>query len=306
MKRSAKIALGIALTCIGLGLILAFVGKWMLGPSAASDVFVLDSIGTESKTVPITEPFHSVEINDIRCDVRILPAGDGECAVSYTDSSLYIHSIEVKDYTLFIEVEETGTWADHLFVLESQAYMDLYLPEQTLVDLNIATTSGDIDVSSLSARSIRLSSTSGDILCTAQAGEELCVETISGNIELSNSGTGTVSIRSTSGEIDLCGMQPATLSASSTSGDIELEDLTVAGKLDVSTSSGCVGFSGIDAPAAGISTASGDVEGTVLTTKHFITSTISGDVLVEDTALSDQVWEVSTASGSIEIQIGPD
>lgn len=307
MKKGTKIALGIALVCIGLGLILTLIAFSMDGYSL-SDINInrMDTVNTVIKTEQISDDFHSININDVQCDIRILPSTDSRCKVVYTDSDLCTHHIRVENYTLYIEAEDVGDFSDHLFVIQGSAEVTVYLPMDTLVELNLETVSGSIAVTpDFSLRSANLSTTSGEIDFTAQVSESLDAATTSGSIEISGTSQCEVDASSTSGDISLVNMEPASLSAATTTGDIELEDVVVSGQLNLSTASGDVELIQVDAHSAQIGTASGDIEGSILSPKQFETDTVSGDIRVENTHNAKDYWEVSTTSGCIELVIVP-
>ncbi len=87
MKSTTKILIIIAVCCIGAGLIVFSAAIAVL--ENGRSVFKYEM--SEIKTVNVTELFDSIEINEIMCDIEVLPSYDGQCRVVYRDVGKFIH-----------------------------------------------------------------------------------------------------------------------------------------------------------------------------------------------------------------------
>lgn len=309
MNKGTKIALIVALCCIGLGLVLFLFGLSMVG----FDGFDFDSLRNGSvdttnsvvKTASVSETFSNIEIADVECDLFILPSADGSCHVEYTDSDLYIHEIEVKGDTLTISREDIGSWEDHIFVMwGDNTYVKVYLPADTYEDLDLSTVSGDIHVErGFTFANMDAASTSGNIGLFSQVEKSVDISTTSGSIEISSAGSEEMSLNCVSGDISLEDMDVGDLSASTTSGDITLDRVLIAGMMDLDTASGDIELEEVDSESANCSTGSGDISGDILKAKDFRADTGSGEIRVPRSDPNAGIWDLSTGSGDIHLNI---
>lgn len=287
MKKGTKIALIVAACFIGLGLILLCVSACMQGFNLSSlSSGTVDTTNTVVKTAEITDSFHSIRVDEVECDVQILPAADGKCSVVYTDCDRFAHKIAVTDQTLTITYEETGSWADHIqFNLNTEHYVKVYLPMDTLEKLEITAASGDISVSK--------SFTFADVAMT----------TASGDIAFSSQVSGALSASAASGDVKLNNVTAGSLTADSGSGDFVLSQVIITGHMSMETGSGDIELDQVDSTTAKLETGSGDIEGTILSPKNFDADTGSGELRLPNYDPSAGLWELDTGSGDIELSI---
>ena len=147
-------------------------------------------------------------------------------------------------------------------------------------------------------------SDSPDVQVLLPQGLSLDIFTTSGNAELSDVTAQTLSIATSSGDVDLSQTQADTLTLSSTSGDLELDQVTAAESASLETTSGELELKNctINAPVT-IYTVSGDLDGQAVISGDLTISTTSGDV---DLNLSGSPahasGEISTVSGELDLQ----
>lgn len=305
MKNYTKIALIVAFCCIAAGLLLAIPFMDHMGMANISiTVPKTVSSETEEKSFPISGEIRSIDIEDISCNVHILPSADGQCRIDYTDNDMLEHRIKSDNANLSIEVEETGDWFNRFVSVQQEEYVIVYLTECALERVCIETISGEIEISpDISIESAELSSISGNILCSAPVLDRLNAASTSGRIEIESASGCLMNIQTTSGDIFLKSLSPAELHASTASADLILRNICVEGTMELNTASGDIELHEVDAHDANLGTVSGDVEGSILTPKNFITSTVSGNIQVEDSYNAKETWAISTVSGDIEIEI---
>lgn len=163
-------------------------------------------------------------------------------------------------------------------------------------EFQASTSSGDVTIPNITAKTVSLNSTSGDIEVGAiytdvsDAAGAVTIATSSGNIEVDQL-TGGMDIESTSGEITVKQLTGETKIKSS-SGNIKSE--TITGDTRLETTSGDISVKHIDgavtaeASSGRIEIHEGSGERTVRTT--------SGDIQLEDIA---GVWDIQSSSGEV-------
>lgn len=110
--------------------------------------------------------------------------------------------------------------------------------EQQLSDLNIVTTSGDIDLNSqLKIENVTLKSTSGDIYTQFLASSIISMKTVSGDIENESIDAVDVKLKSTSGDIKNTWLRGG-IECSTISGNIKLNYFDITGKSTMNSTSG--------------------------------------------------------------------
>lgn len=159
-----------------------------------------------------------------------------------------------------ITVSESNKPRFHLFYIGfmEQTVYDVYIPKEykesleiravsgdveveeslEFEDLTISSTSGDIKMGDVEAKSIKIESISGDIKLGHLTNENLRLKTVSGDIRV-ESEKGKIEAKTTSGTIEIKELE-GNGELTSVSGDIKSDDFKVAGASRVKTTSGNV------------------------------------------------------------------
>ena len=275
MRKGVKISLCLVLS----GMMLIGMGGAMMG----FDLTKLDTATYIERNEIVNEPFTEVVIDCDAADVTVLPSPDGVCRVESKVNRDFEYSLTVQGDKLRI-CYEAGVWYRHLNVHLVKTYITVYLPEKQYKGLKIDLISGDVVVKDLQIEKSEIETISGDVKVNDWNGDLLDIETTSGDVELKNCSTDTLSV-----EI--------------VSGDIEIEDLVAKGAITLDCTSGDIEFSRMDGADLRIETVSGDVEGSLLSNKHFIAKSTSGDIDIPDSDSSAGKCIAKTTSGDIEIKI---
>ena len=301
MSKSKKIAILTAVCCLLGGLALAFVSIWMLGfdfGKLNNDVYV-------SKEQTVTETFEHIDIKQIDQDIRIVPATQGECKLSWRENEKLPVSIKVEEGTLCITQTDERRWWDNIgihFDDSENAELTLYLPEGEYEKLLLKSVSGDIFVSKeLSFSQATVHTTSGDVSLAAQISAGLSMKTTSGDVRAEGVLGGAVLLESTSGDISLSNSTADTLTINTTSGDMELDTLTVQGSVQLDANSGDIEFKHLQAGEINIEVTSGDVEGTLIGSYLFSAQSTSGNVRVPESDPGAAPCNIKTTSGDIDV-----
>lgn len=149
----------------------------------------------------------------------------------------------------------------------------------------------------------KLRSASGDMeLSGASFAEDLTTETASGDMTLSNVLARGLRLRSASGDVHMERVCAETLNVESRSGDMDLERVLSKGDFLCKTTSGDVSLESCDSPQMGFTTVSGDISGSLLHGKQFSCRTVSGEMNLPG-GTPQGTCSISTVSGDADLEI---
>ena len=301
MKKSTKIALIVAGGCIALGIILCALGL----------VFIEDHIMNinvrrfSQTTHEIEEEIHSISVEEIECDVRILVSSDGTRRVECSDGDRIFSVVKVNDGTLKVKRIDDRRWYEHIGIWWNHTpTLNIYLPEGEYESLDILTVSGDVEIpTSFKFKDVNVKSTSGDISSFCRVTDGLTAESTSGDVTVRGVQGGEAEVTTTSGEIDISDVDAVALSVKTTSGDIELYRIKLDTMMSVYSVSGDIDIDASDAASLELESTSGDIDAVLLSSKNFITDTVSGDVSVPPSDTNAGRCSVTTTSGDVLIKL---
>lgn len=238
----------------------------------------------ERNVYSVNESFDKIDIDVEIIDVYFKLAEDGICKIECDESEEMKCSYTVKDNTLVISVQEKNKWYDFIQFVPKSPKMTLYLPMNEYTALAVESETGDINVSrDFTFSNIEIDSTTADVEFSAKVSETIDIETTTGDVTIKN-------------------ITANQLNVVTTTGDVELYNVIVEKKMDIETTTGDVEIKDSDAEEIAIETTTGDVSGTLLSDKVFITDTTTGDVDVPKTTTGGKC-EITTTTGDIEIDI---
>lgn len=139
-----------------------------------------------------------------------------------------------------ITVKENNKSRFHLFYIAfmNQTVYDVYIPKEYKESLEIKAVSGDVEVEeSLKFEDLTISSTSGDIRMGNVEAKSIKIESISGDIKLGNLTDEDLRLKTVSGDIRIESAK-GKIEAKSTSGTIEIKEID--GNVELTTVSGDV------------------------------------------------------------------
>lgn len=177
-------------------------------------------------------------------------------------------------------------------------------------EIELCTTSGDMEIRRLAAARVRMQTSSGDLSVKELEAEQLLIQTSSGEQELENVTCQRVALRSGSGDIDARNMRGKELSAEAGSGEVELQaDMetfavrTGSGDINVTPGSEARQI-GLDAGSGSVYLNMGRVEGA-----NIVTHTGSGERNIRGYETSGLSYgsgvcqvKIGTGSGDIEVK----
>lgn len=234
-------------------------------------------------------------------DIKVIQYGKKDLDSKYffeathTDSSLNI-----------LQSRKTRNFC-FLFCFFPQNRIEVQIPKAYQNTLKVKTTSGDIELTSISLEELDLHSTSGDIIVNGVIeSPKINIETVSGEIEVDSIQTKEGYVKTVSGDIKANRLVADTIKTTTVSGDVDFAVLE--GSVSLSTTSGDVDLERFLLQGdSNIHTVSGDVkvslqEGSSCELKL---KSVSGDKkLPNDSAIvadAKYVFSIKTTSGDITV-----
>lgn len=198
------------------------------------------------------------------------------------------------------DVTLAGTYPDKAMVQTASG--DVSLDGIFGGELEVLTASGSQNLKGRFA-SGKLRSASGDMeLSGASFTGDLTAETASGDMTLSNVLARGLRLRSASGDVHMERVCAEILNVESRSGDLNLEQVLSKGDFLCKTTSGDVSLEGCDSPKMGFTTVSGDISGSLLHGKQFSCRTVSGEMNLPG-GTPQGTCSISTVSGDADLEI---
>ena len=319
MKRATKIWIAAATLSILIGGLI-FVGAMHLNQW---DFTKLSTGKFVTSTHRITESFNQIDIEADTAVIDLLPSQNGECTVICYERENEVHSVEVRDGTLDIELNDTRKWYERIGINLGSPKITICIPAGEYGDLNIKTDTGSISIpSDFSFTEIDVSADTGNVRCLADVNNAAKIETDTGNISVENMRAGSmclkvdtgkiivtdvscendITVNVSTGKVKVEGLSCKNLTSEGDTDDILLKGVRAEGGLTVTRTTGDVSFDGSDAAEIFVETDTGDVRGTLLTEKIFIAETDTGRVSVPSSA-SGGKCKITTDTGNINIEI---
>lgn len=260
MRKSTKIWLITAASLVSLGLITftaaMTVNHW--------DFSRLNTVKYESVAYEITEDFENISILTQTSDIHFAISEDGNCKVSCNQMENEKHSVSVTDDTLTIQPVHDTFWIEYIGISLGTPSITIYLPKSEFENIQVNTTTGNIDLENITATNIEFSVTTGDVKIT--------------------------------------NCQCDTLISEGSLGNLTLTDVIAAESFSLTRSTGDIRFNRCDAGKIFAKTDLGNVEGSLLSDKVFLTRTDLGTVDVPSTTTGGKC-ELYTDTGNIKIKI---
>ena len=323
-----KFALLLALIFVASAVIAGVIYAVQYGSTGFSAInFNSDSVkgGTnvDEERTEALQGISSISIEGVSEDIKLIPVETDEVKAHFYGN----YSSTNADFKPELIVERTGSslkikiqYKPNLRVMNYRANLnlDVYIPKQFTDNLELKSTSGDIDADELILESFKYNNVSGNLNVDRINAKKATFVTVSGEVAIEglfdsfsfDSVSGYLSsdnfeskasnLDTTSGEIKLAG-NPGDITATSVSGNLALTYSSFANKIGAVTTSGEVT---IKLPEnAGFSldyaTISGDADCAFPIT---VTGNKKGNSLKGTVSSGDGTINVTTVSGNLEIQ----
>lgn len=309
---------------VGFALIVAGGALFLWGMEEADWNFSsLDTDTYVTNSYEVREDFDRISINVDTTEIEFLPTDEDKCVVTCHEMKKVRHTVDLRDGTLIIGVEDSREWYEHIGIFFEKTTMTVYLPKKEYDALNIDTSTGDVTIpEGFTFGSLNIDADTSDVFCRASALNLAKIESDTGTLLLdgvmvvraklttdtgditlrSLSGEGILDVETDTGEISVRDVACTELTAESDTGDVLLKNTVATGELAVTTSTGDVRLEKSDASGISVTTSTGDVTGSLLTEKVFITESSTGRVRVPKTTFGGKC-EITTSTGDVEIGI---
>lgn len=283
----------------------------------------LDTENFETNMHEIAEEFASISIETDTAALTFLPAADGKCRVECYESAGRKHTVSLRDNTLCIGATGQKNWYDHIGISFKSPRITVYLPVrdyETLAiaaktgavslpadfrfaGIDIAVTTGDVEVCASAAGGIRIQTTTGRVRAEGLTADTLDISVTTGKVSLADAVCGgDIRIGVTTGKCTVSHVTCGNLSSEGSTGDISLQNVICAGKITLSRSTGDLRLEGADAAELSLTTDTGDVTGTLLTDKSFAAHTDTGSLDLPEGGHGGRC-EIRTDTGDIRISV---
>ena len=196
------------------------------------------TVKLETNEYEIKETFENIKILTDTADINFVLSENLNTLIICEEHKNIKHSVNVKENTLLVEVNDNRKWYEHIGISTSK--ITIYLPKNEYDELITESDTGNIRIKSINANKLDLSTDTGNLKIV--------------NIKCKN------------------------LFSTSDTGNILLENVIAEEKFKIETDSGNVKFKDSDASDIFVKTDTGNVTGNLLTDKVIFAESETGDI----------------------------
>lgn len=270
----AKEAVIIAAIMIGIGVVTSITALAVNGfrwPNVRIDLKNMKSASLEyvKKTKNIDEEFKSVDVQGAPdMDVEIKKSDSGKSYVEYYECDGLTDHIEVAGDVLKITADDDRhIFVDFTFGMDMSKWprITVYLADTQYDDIQVKTSSGDVSMQYyLGVKNLDIETSSGDVDVNGVNADSIYVMTSSGDMSLDSVSAKNIELRASSGDIVLRKSDAEQYDVSAKSGDVRIEvSADEKYRYETTTSSGDVNVpdsaDGADRVCS-VRTSSGDID----------------------------------------------
>lgn len=255
---------------------------------------------------------NALSISDVSSDIIIVPSDGDQIKITCFENANETYDIKLADNgTLRVNNLTSKQWYRFIGINfnNQKRCLTISVPKKLLGPVDASTVSGNINLSNLNlSDALTISTTSGEInLKDVVSNKEISVSSVSGSIKLEKTSTNSdMKLETASGDTKVTSSQVAgNLSCNSISGTINLMDTIMKGNVSLESTSGNIVFINLIGNDIFIKTISSDVAGKIIgdSNNYSITAnTVSGDKNLPRSGNGNQLLNVSTTSGDIDIE----
>lgn len=276
----------------------------------------------ETNTHSITREFHSITTNTDTANITYIKSTDGSCKVVCHEPKNTRHCATVEDGVLNIRVSDERKWYEKLLNFGSPK-ITVYLPEQEYRALTVREATGNVEISrELQFQSLDVSVSTGNVDCYASVTGALKLKASTGQLQVSNLSAGSVDLSVSTGNVRVTSVKCEgdirlkvstgaavftdvscrNLNSEGSTGNFTLQNVIAEEKLSIRRSTGNIRFDQCDGGEISVSTSTGNVTGSFLTEKIVYAHTSTGKVEVPKST-SGGLCEIRTSTGNVKITI---
>ena len=253
------------------------------------------------KTYTIEESYDNIEINLNEYNINIIFSKTNEDKIISYENTFNSIKYNIIDNTLKIEQIDNRKFYDKAFNF-TKYRIDLYISTNTLNDLNINSSTGDISIpSDFIFNNVKINTSTSDIISSAEITNNLDIKTSTGDVVLNNSIIkNNVNIELSTGDIEIVNSTCSSLNITATTGNVLLKDTTAHNNFNMKSSTSSLDFENFDALNIYVSLSTGDVNGTLKSEKNFTCKSNTGKVIVPNTKNGGECI-ITVSTGNINI-----
>ena len=210
---------------------------------------------SEINEYEIKENFKDIKIITDTADIDFVLSENLNTLIICEEHKNIKHSVNVKENTLLIEVDDNRKWYEHIGINFSTSKITIYLPKNEYNEIIIESDTGNVHIENINANKLDLS-------------------TSTGNLKIVNTKCKNVF-------------------SESDTGNISLENVIASEKFKIETDTGNVKFKASDASDIFVKTDSGNVTGSLLTDKVIFAESDTGNIDVPK-VIADEKCEIIT------------
>lgn len=286
------------------------------------DFSKLSTVQLVSSTYQVDDKFDDISLKTDVEDIIFLPSDDGKCRVVCDEPKNVKAAVSVQGKTLTINTTDNEKKNFYIGIMLNTPKISVYLPEREYSLLRINENTGDIKLpDAFTFGKIDIEADTANVKCRSSASDSIKIKLSTGDMDISDLSANSLDLTATTGEIKADSISCKSdiqvkvstgdskftdiscknfISKGST-GEIFLTDVIAAEKISIERSTGDVAFNACDAGDIFFKTTTGNINGILLSDKIFITETNTGNVSVPK-SLSGDKCEVHTTTGDIEIK----
>ena len=320
MTKTLKILICVALALIVAGALLSLIVFATVGFDAGK----IGAGKLETKSYTVEDAFDRVAFDVKTADVTFFVAEDGVARIECYESEKQPHTVEVTDGKLTVTAKDDRTWYEKVSIISKTPKIKAYLPATAYAalsletdtgdvtipagfdfgEIGIKTDTGDVSVTGVSPATLKIETDTGDVsLASSNVAETVKIDTDTGDVKLNGVTCRDLSVETNTGKVQMTDVECASLAIETDTGDVVLKNVVGTGAATIKTDTGDVKFDRCDAASYKIKTDTGDVEGTLRSGKLFTVSSRTGSIRVPEHDRDGGEFNVSTATGDIEISI---
>ena len=248
--------------------------------------------------------FTNISVEADTADIVFLPSENGICTVECYEMENAQHSVTVANGTLEIRVEDNRKLYEYIGINFDKPKITVYLPQAQYDELAIRSCTGDVTIRHpYTFGNVQIALSTGDIQISNLSAYTMHLSVSTGKITVSDSEcSGALNVFVTTGKSHLKNIICQYFSSGGGTGDVSLQHVVATGTMTILRSTGDITLSGCDAGEIIIDTNTGDVTGTLLSEKMFFAHANTGRVEVPKTNTGGRC-EITTDTGDITISI---
>ena len=214
------------------------------------------TVKLETNEYEINETFKDIKIFTDTADIDFVLSEDINTLIICEEQKNIKHSVNVKENTLLIEVDDNRKWYEHIGISTSK--ITVYLPKSEYGELIMESDTGNIHIENINANKLDLSTSTGNLkivntkcknvfsesdtgnisLENVIASEKFKIETDTGNVKFKDSDASDIFVKTDTGNVTGNLLTDKVIFAESGTGNIDVPKIIADEKCEIITDTG--------------------------------------------------------------------